>query len=294
MPTGTDRQPYLSAASGLVQIADLLYVVADDELHLGVFSCLGEHAPGELVRLFDGKLPNSPAKRKKRKPDLEALVRLPAFGPYPHGGLLALGSGSKQTRHRGALLPLTASGTVIADPQLIELQDFHQRLVREFDDLNIEGAAINDDALVLFQRGNKGASDNACVSYDLRDVLESLADRKQIEGLRPRNIRYYELGEIEGVPLCFTDAASLWSGEIVFTAVAENTEDSCHDGACVGAAVGVLDSEGRVSRIEQLATAHKLEGIHAWSTPNGIEFLSVTDPDNPAIPGQVYHGRLPH
>ena len=35
--THIDRHPHLSAASGLVQVGSWLYVVADDELHLGQF-----------------------------------------------------------------------------------------------------------------------------------------------------------------------------------------------------------------------------------------------------------------
>jgi hypothetical protein len=91
--TSPQRSAHLSAASGLVQIDSLIYVVADDELHLGVFDAAGTR-PGHLIRLFDGELPEPAAKRKKRKPDCEALTLLPPHGAYPHGALLALGSGS--------------------------------------------------------------------------------------------------------------------------------------------------------------------------------------------------------
>ncbi len=49
-------QAHLSAASALVRVAERLFVVADDELHLGLFD-LGDPAPGRLVRLFEGSLP---------------------------------------------------------------------------------------------------------------------------------------------------------------------------------------------------------------------------------------------
>ena len=48
-------QPHLSAASGLVCAQGRVHVVADDELHLGVFD--DAHSPGRLLRLFDGALP---------------------------------------------------------------------------------------------------------------------------------------------------------------------------------------------------------------------------------------------
>src|SRR5688500_19574468 len=77
------RPLHLSAASGLVGVHSFSYVVADDELHLGVFrASTGE--PGHLIRLFDGTLPDSAAERKRQKPDLEAIARLPAYEDYPH------------------------------------------------------------------------------------------------------------------------------------------------------------------------------------------------------------------
>ena len=88
------RPAYLSAASGLVAVGQFLYVVADDELHLGIFE-IDSHRPGTLLRLFPRALPSHPTKRKKAKPDLEALLQLPAFNHHPHGALLALGPGSK-------------------------------------------------------------------------------------------------------------------------------------------------------------------------------------------------------
>ena len=98
--TSESRSPFISAASGLVKVNNLLYVVADDEHHLGVFSV--DHAlPGELVRLFDGTLPDKFKKRKAQKPDLETLLLLPTFAGYAHGALLAMGSGSKPNRDTG-------------------------------------------------------------------------------------------------------------------------------------------------------------------------------------------------
>src|SRR5262245_52390116 len=71
---GDARTPsHLSAASGLACAGSTIYVVADDELHLGVFDAAG-HAPGHLLRLFEGELPMAKAARKRQKPDLEAIT----------------------------------------------------------------------------------------------------------------------------------------------------------------------------------------------------------------------------
>src|SRR5215218_10191051 len=78
------RPLHLSAASGLACPGSFIYVVADDELHLGVFPAAGNE-PGHLIRLLDGALAACKMTRKKQNPDLEALTLLPAFGDYPLG-----------------------------------------------------------------------------------------------------------------------------------------------------------------------------------------------------------------
>ncbi len=81
------RPLFISAASGLVVVGKWLYVIADDEVHLGVFPATGV-APGTLLRLLPGTLPTAPRKHKARKADFEVLTRLPGFTGCPHGALL--------------------------------------------------------------------------------------------------------------------------------------------------------------------------------------------------------------
>ena len=111
-------QAYLSAASGLVRVPGWLYVVADDEHHLGMIeerhSTRGDDAPATLLRLFDGDLPDGKGERKKAKPDLETLAALPAMPGCPFGALLALGSGSRPTRRRSGRRPLRRCSSTAA------------------------------------------------------------------------------------------------------------------------------------------------------------------------------------
>ena len=229
---------HLSAASGLACVGSFIYVVADDELHLGVFSATGD-APGRLIRLFDGELPADKAARKKQKPDLEAITQLAPFGNYPNGALLALGSGSKRKRRRGALLRLDALGAIDGAPRIIDFSPLFEELDRRFPALNIEGAVAIGDELRLLQRANKKHPQNTIVRYPLAAVLEALAAGDAIGAIAPAAIDVIDLGQIDGVPLSFTDGASLPDGGMVFTAVAEDTEDTYNDGACLGAAIGV-------------------------------------------------------
>ncbi len=290
-PAAPGKPSFLTAASGLVQSDDRLYVVADDELHLGIFAARGS-APGQLHRLFDGELPKDLEKRKRHKPDLEALTRLPPFAGHPQGALLALGSGSKRRRNRGSLLAIDAAGALTAQPSTIDCSALYAGLADVFEDLNIEGAAVHGNELILLQRGNKGASANAVIRYVLAPLLAALSTDASLPTVTPRAIEWHTLGTINGVPLCFTDVSVLAGGELVFTAVAEDTDNSYQDGRCAGAAVGLIDASGRLRHLETLSQPYKLEGLHAWRENGAIEVLAVTDADDPTVPASLLFARL--
>jgi hypothetical protein len=106
-------QPHLSAASGLVRVHGRLYVVADDEHHLGVMADT-QQVPTDalstprvtLLRLFEGDLPRAKGQRKAAKPDLEALTAVPPLPAVQNGALLAL-LGFAATREIWRLLAWT-------------------------------------------------------------------------------------------------------------------------------------------------------------------------------------------
>jgi hypothetical protein len=285
----TGRPLHLAAASGLVCINSLIYVIADDELHLGVFRA-ADCEPGHLIQLFDGALPEAKRERKKKKPDLEALTLLPAFGDYPHGALLALGSGSRSNRRMGALLALDTQGTVCVSPRVVDLSPILAPLDSEFPALNIEGAIVSGDEMLLFQRGNKRQSENAIIGFQLSDFLDAL-NSQETRKIMPSTITKVDLGQIDGIPLCFTDATPLPDCSIVFTAVAENTDDNYHDGPCAGAAVGIVDKNGSHTA-HQLDRPHKIEGVHGAVDGDLIRLLLVTDLDNAEIPSELFSATL--
>ena len=132
---GSAGQAHLSAASGLVKLGNRLFVVADDEHHLAMFD-LSNRAPGLLVPIFDGKLPLRHKARKAAKPDCEALLVLPAFAGYPHGALMAMGSGSRPSRQRGALLALDAAAEIQGSAREVDLAPLLAPLHELVPDLN--------------------------------------------------------------------------------------------------------------------------------------------------------------
>ncbi|CBL44921.1 Hypothetical protein HDN1F_13380 [gamma proteobacterium HdN1] len=285
-PPEAGRPLFLSAASGLVCLRQYFYVVADDELHLGQFAREGD-LPGTLLRLFPGRLPDGPAERKAQKPDLEALTLLPAAPNWPFGALLALGSGSKAARYSGALCVLEDNGRVQGEPKIFELNRLYNALENYIGKLNIEGAFVNGDQLMLLQRGNKKSRLNALIRLPLNHTLNALLEPEVTIDVSANQIVPFELGSVKGVPLAFTDGQALPNGDFVFSAVAEDTEDSYHDGDCVGVVLGVASVHGRVLWQQPLRQVFKVEGISASVEGTNIQLQLVTDADDPSMPAML-------
>lgn len=287
---------YLSAASGLVRVGPRLYVVADDELHLGLFDdCQAptpSAAPGRLLRLLDGALPQDARLRKAVKPDLESLARLPPLPGCPTGALLALGSGSLPQRETGVLVALDAQGLPNGHMAAVALGALYAPLRQQFADLNIEGVLVLNGELLLLQRGNLKDARSACIRYDWKQMAPWLA------GLQPqpptaKRVQWMDLGQVEGVPLTLTDGSPLRGGAWAFTAVAESTDNSYADGACVASAVGIVAPNGQVRQLHHLQGAPKVEGLAVLPDGRDWVFTLVTDPDDPAQAAQLLQLRVP-
>ena len=286
--THTPGQHHLSAASGLVCANGRVYVMADDEHHLAVFD--DAHTHGRTVRLFEGTLPSGMKARKKRKADCETLALLPGGVLPTDNVLLTLGSGSRPRRCRGAWIVLDAEGRPRRPARQIDLVPLYEPLRKHFDDLNIEGAFVSGREFVLLQRGHAGGSPNASVHYALGCVLAWLFDGADAPvALR---LRRHRLGSVAGVPLGFTDGAALPGGRWVFTAVAEATDDSVADGACVGSVVGVMSAQGELLARHAMPNDEKIEGIDARLRRGRIEFCVVTDADDPRIASRLLRGSV--
>ena len=281
------RMPaYVSAASGLVHVGPWRYVIGDDLNHLAVFS--GKpRTPGSLVRVFAGVVPSRKKPRKKRKRDLESLVRLPPFAHFPHGALFALGSGSRRRRRVGACVALDVAGQVAGKAQTVDLSAVYAPLLREFSEVNIEGAFVSGRDLVLLQRAHEGRPRNACVRMTLAAILEALAARRAPRASAVTDIVDVELPRIDGVTLGFTDGAALGAGGFAFTAVAESTDDAYADGPCSGSAIGIVDGNGRVQALWRLSPPLKVEGIAVVERGRRLAIEVVTDADNPKVPARL-------
>ncbi|MFO1367926.1 MAG: hypothetical protein U1F46_02950 [Marinagarivorans sp.] len=292
-PLGHNPHNHLSAASGLVKIGKWLFVVADDEKHLVVFDS-SDNSAGIAHRIMLGDLPLDSEARKKHKHDFEAITLVPASKKSPEGGLLILGSGSKKQREQGVLVPFLSAVTDTQTPelgetQLLDLDPIYDALKDEPGKTNIEGAIIQGKHIVLFQRGNKN-NRNAIIKFNWKDFLAAALGEK-----KPRlnyNIHHFDLGELDAVPLCFTDATALSDGRLLFTAAAENNEDAYRDGACLGSAIGLISNTYQLISITRADKPVKLEGIAVDEEASTLKLWLVSDPDNAQLPGELYVAQL--
>ena len=287
---------HLSAASGLVRSGHTLYVVADDDLHLGLFedtvAAGTAPAPGRLLQLLDGDLPRDTAQRKRVKPDFETLAHLPPLPGCAGGALLALGSGSTPNRETGVLVALAAPGQLNGRKAIVSLSALYAPLRKQFADLNIEGAWVTSEELHLLQRGNKNDARSACIHYDWNVAARWLAGL-QTEPPAILSVQMLDLGDVDGVPLSLTDGVPLPGGEWLCSAVAEDTSSSVADGACVASALGVVAVDGQVRRLIRLQGAPKVEGIAVQTDGEDWLVTMVTDPDDAALASQLLTVRLP-
>lgn len=281
---------FLAAASGMVVLGNRLCVVGDDAHCLALFA-LDDPAPGKLVTLIEGDLPSDAKERKRVKPDFEILVALDGPGPGADGDrLLAMGSGSKARRMRGAVIDLPASGRASGEApavRLIDLAPLFAALAPLVPEINLEGAVVMGDRLLLFNRGNMQFP----ASHILEVPLAAVLDGGPVTATLARELA---LPILSGVPLAVTDACLLESGHILLSAVAEATDDSYADGALMGAAIVELDAEFGVVAVEPLDPPIKVEGIAARVAGRGLELLCVTDADDPEKASGMFKGLIGH
>lgn len=271
---------HVRAGSSLVADGDARWVVQDDTLSL-VRLCGSERTVVPLpphpsgARTFDDRQGN-----KKAKLDLEA-------GFVLGDEVIAVGSGSSSKRERWVRVKRQL-------PHAVELFDAsalyaHLRATTAFSgsELNVEGAVVVGQALVLVQRGNGAAVEDqppfdALGELDLAAVAAFLSG-----GPAPtlQTVRRLDLGSVEGVRLTPTDGAALPDGRLLLLCAAEDSPDAVSDGPVTGVALAILDGDaltwGLVCEAGGTPLTEKAEGI---SLDGPGRLTLVTDADDPDAP----------
>lgn len=287
--TALDRPAHVRAGSSLAWFGGRIAVVQDDANFValidpdsGQIDALPLPAGESGLRQFDGLRGN-----KRFKLDLEACFSVPVDGGEI---LVALGSGSSGQRETVALID--ASGQT----RLVDASGLYARLRTEKafsgGELNVEGAVFIDGRVRLFNRGNGAWRDGepprnaSCdVPWPEFEAYLQAPARHPIPALL--DITQYDLSELHGVPLTFTDVAATGSG-LLYTAAAEASKDAVTDGIVTGSAVGILGgiAGGRWIELRDASgrlVAEKIEGICPARDRNGLIYV-VVDADDPALP----------
>ncbi|MBA2349532.1 MAG: hypothetical protein H0V81_14695 [Solirubrobacterales bacterium] len=279
----------MSSASGVVRRGDHVYVIGDELLELACFR-LSDPGPGTLRKALAGELSADPGERAGQKADLEALTVLPPVAGAPFGTLLGLGSGSGPGRDRAFAWTLTCDGGLAGEPRPIDLGPVYRLLGEQIDHLNVEGACVMGQRLWLLHRGNHSDTPNAVAELSLADVMESVHGDQTIDVVELAAIRSYDLGELDGIEVTFSDATPLGDEVLVFTASAEAQDDSDE---IRGSVVGTIDVDGHVQRMRTIDRQHKVEGVHATLDTGVLDLLFVCDQDDPELVSPLLTATMP-
>lgn len=284
-----DRPAHVRAGSAVARVGKRLVVIQDDTSFLAIVDDDEIRAlpfpPGAGGRRqFDERLGN-----KHHKLDLESCV-------LRGDTLVAFGSGS--TGARESIVIVDGVSTPSPSVRVIEAPTFYRALREERffagSELNVEGAALRGDTLVLFQRGNGAPRDGLVPVNATCEIGFDALWRHLLEGApspTPHAITQYDLGAIDHVPLTFTDVTVAPSGALIFLAAAEDSPDAYNDGPVTGVAIGII--EGPSVRLVPILEANgepmraKAEGIALRADDPSLADI-VTDRDDPDAPCELH------
>lgn len=296
-----DRLGFVRAGSGIAWIGDRLAVVQDDahfvalvDPETGMAEAVALPADAEGRRLFDES-----RGLKHLKMDLESCFAR----PHERGlTLTALGSGSTDRRTRIVRLHF-ATPTTAPTVQVLDATAMYAALAADHrfsgSALNVEGALVRGDELVLFQRGN-GAASVALAAVNSVGILSLAAFDRYLAGDGPAptltQVTQYDLGRAHGVPYGFTDATLTPDGDVLFVASAEDSASTVSDGAVLGTVVGRIDAAGsaRTGQLfEEDGAASRLKAEAIALDPRDLHrAFVVIDVDDPSAPSELLEIRL--
>jgi hypothetical protein len=294
-----DRPAHVRAGSALAQVGARRFAVVQDDASFVAIVDVGDGVhdvrdvplpSGDGVRQFDDGRGN-----KKHKLDLEACITA------EDGALLvAFGSGSSPLRERVVLVERPSSDA--PRTTIVEARSLYaaMRAERAFSgaELNVEGAAVDRGDVIFFQRGNGAAlpdvpAVDATARVDLAWLLAYLRDPQRAPAAPSlRDIVAWDLGDVAGTRLTFTDGVAArgpWTG---FLACAEDCPDATRDGPVAGVALGRLDDRERVAELALVGDERgaplldKAEGL-AFDANDPRRAFVVIDKDEPRTPSEL-------
>lgn len=296
-----ERPPFVRAGSSLARLPEVIAVFQDDARFGALIDPVARRARSVMLpsgpgghRAFDVEHGD-----RSDKLDLEACASIPG---RESSLLVAFGSGTKPSREQIALLEI--AGRDVRSIEVSPVPAFYAALRAAADfagsELNLEGAIyLGYDTLRLFQRGN-GRPGNGREPVDATGDIAWDALRAHLhapDSAEPpaiHNIVQYDLGDLDGVRLTFSDAEPFGQA-VLFSASAEASGGSGHDGRVNGSVLGVIaGNTAHWAKIHDAAGrpfGGKIEGL-TWldETPRHVYF--VDDNDSVSQPSSFYRAEL--
>ena len=275
-----DRPAHVRAASALTVWRDQVAVVSDDasfvatvDLASGLCDPIALPAGPDGRRQFDRGRGN-----KADKLDLEACVAI-------DDALIALGSDSGLAIRRQAAVVDARGARLVALPRLYAAL---RQPVLGSGALNLEGATVVADALVLGNRGGDVGPDgvatiDALARLPLAALRALLADP---DGAALPVIAWTPLvlGALAGVALRLTELEA-WDDALAFAATAEATASAYDDGAVVGSVIGALADGAAwwapIIDVDGQPLTAKVEGL-VRHRDRWLASIDADDPDRPS------------
>lgn len=272
--------PGFASGSGMALLGGTYWAVGDDDPYLWQLDAAGgmlsRSTLWDSTTVVDGRIP------KAVKPDFEAVALLPQSGDTV---LVIFGSGSKSPR-RDVMIVAVPKEDGAAHPFSEKFYSWLREAAHlDAKGLNLEGAALYEEELILLNRANNTMYRLALGGF--QDFLKTGETASlQLEA------QAYDLPRIEGHRATFSGASSL-SGthHLLFSASVEVTDNSIDDGKILGSFIGTLDLSDKVNpsvhcaRIMMNADGSpfsgKLEALEGQRMPGGaLRVVGITDNDD--------------
>jgi hypothetical protein len=301
-----DRPPFVLAASGLSMFREHLAVIQDDANWLALIDAEQRVSAVPLPPGPNGKRVFTKARGNQQdKFDFEACITVPG-----EQGFELIGFASCSAPERVWILRVRETNQGAPDQaerlhaEFVNAHRLYTMLRQETAfcgaGLNIEGAvALDGERILLFQRGNAEPcrdlepvdATGEILWSELKPFLDD-PDRAPLPTLR--NIRRYDLGNLHGVRLTFSDAEYLADGRILYSASAEEPAT----GDIAGSVLGVLEADGAAHwttliDAEGQTFTGKIEGL-TRDVHDNHKIHFVIDDDDDAVPSKIYQAMLNH
>ena len=256
----------ISAASGLVLLRDLLYIISDNSNYLYQYN-IDIKQLTKIPLLVTPLLEEIP---KSEKSDFETICQY-------NNVIYILGSGSTLKRNRLVEYHVEGKKVVSHDLKPVYTAMKKAHAIGD-DDLNIEGAVFTGTKWFLFNRGNGNAHKNGVFMINGSDL----------QNAKSADFVLIELPKSNVMP-SFTDAV-LCDDQIYFVAAAEDTTSTYNDGEILGSYVGSLDINTlKLNEFKKISDLQKFEGITFLEKKNGkLGFLICEDADTESLETVIY------